>query len=176
MSSFYIPPMNFGLVEEDLYRSGFPNELNFPFLERLKLKTIIFLGPDEPSGPLVNFVEDQGINLETILGGTDTPKNPWQPMTEEEVVKALSLLLNKEHYPLLIMCNLGRHHTGTICGCFRKLQRWNLTSILEEYRRFAGSKVRLMSEQFIELFDTDLVAIPSEAPSWLHLPIRGRAV
>lgn len=43
-------------------------------------------------------------------------------------------------------------------GCFRKLQKWNLTSILEEYRRFAGSKGRILNEQFIELFDIDLVS------------------
>jgi tyrosine-protein phosphatase OCA1 len=33
--------MNFGLLEKDLYRSGQPNELNFPFLEKLGLKTIV---------------------------------------------------------------------------------------------------------------------------------------
>jgi tyrosine-protein phosphatase OCA1 len=87
----------------------------------------------------------------------------------------------------------------------RKLQRWNLTSIFEEYRRYAGmfegkkiigeewgqglsfacslylchiplrnylqfiigSKVRLLNEQFIELFDTDLVGIPEVCPKWL---------
>lgn len=32
--------------------------------------------------------------------------------------------------------------SGTVIGCLRKLQRWNLTSIFEEYRRYAGSKVR----------------------------------
>jgi len=42
---------------------------------------------------------------------------------------------------MAIMCNLGRHRTGTVIGCLRKLQRWNLTSIFEEYRRYAGSKV-----------------------------------
>lgn len=68
MSYSYIPPQNFGttcvnvawrimvtgaceagLVAENLYRSGEPNELNLPFLERLRLKTIIYLAPDEPS-------------------------------------------------------------------------------------------------------------------------------
>ncbi|KAL0491875.1 protein-tyrosine phosphatase [Acrasis kona] len=65
------------------------------------------------------------------------------------------------------MCNLGRHRTGTVVGCLRKLQRWNLTSILEEYRRYAGTKVRIQNEQFIELFDTDLVRVPSHPPTWL---------
>lgn len=69
---------------------------------------------------------------------------------------------------------MGRHRTGTVVGCWRKLQRWALSSILEEYRRYAGMKVRVLNEQvsltgyavqlsnrdqFIELFDTDLVSI-----------------
>ena len=59
------------------------------------------------------------------------------------------------------MCNLGRHRTGTLVGCLRKLQRWNLTCILEEYRRHCiTSKFRLLNEQFIELFDIDLVQVP----------------
>lgn len=43
----FFPPVNFGLVEEGLYRSALPNEINYPFLERLRLKTIIYLYPDD---------------------------------------------------------------------------------------------------------------------------------
>ena len=114
--------------------------------------------------------------------------NSWDPISEEVVLEALEIILNPHNYPLIVMCNLGRHRTGrqycttgalrcdssqftlgtgTVVGCLRKLQRWNLTSIFEEYRRYAGSKVRIMNEQFIELFDTDLVRIPPEHAQWL---------
>ena len=46
-----IPPQNFGIVEVDLYRSGRPNELNFPFLEKLRLRKIIHLETDDGGGP-----------------------------------------------------------------------------------------------------------------------------
>jgi tyrosine-protein phosphatase OCA1 len=86
----------------------------------------------------------------------------WRMISEETALKALDIILDTSQYPLLVMCNLGRHRTGTVVGCLRKVQKWNLTSILEEYRRYAGTKVRLTNEQFIELFDTDLVkALPS---------------
>eukprot|EP01132_Coremiostelium_polycephalum_P006797 gene6797-8433_t len=163
----HIPPLNFGMVADNLYRSGQPNELNFPFLEKLQLKKIIFLAPDDPSQQFENFVADQDIEL--IHLGMDTHQNPWNPISEEIVISALKIILDPESYPLHVMCNLGRHRTGTVIGCLRKLQRWNLTSIFEEYRRFAGSKVRLLNEQFIELFDTDLVGIPDNAPKWLYL-------
>ena len=58
-----VPPMNFGLVEdgnsviminereliEGFYRSAQPTELNFSFLEKLKLKSLIWVGAEEPS-------------------------------------------------------------------------------------------------------------------------------
>ncbi len=108
-------------------------------------------------------------------------QNPWAPISEEIVINALKIILNPKNYPLHVMCGLGRHRTGssiskeknsntylgTVIGTLRKLQRWNLTSIFEEYRRYAGNKVRLVNEQFIELFDTDLVAIPEDHPAWL---------
>ncbi|KAK8866530.1 tyrosine-protein phosphatase required for protection against superoxide stress (By similarity) [Tritrichomonas musculus] len=53
------------------------------------------------------------------------------------------------------------HRTGTVIGCFRKLQNWSLSNIIEEFRRYTGLKPSSMHEQFIELFDTDLVKIPS---------------
>ena len=78
-------------------------------------------------------------------------------MSEETVLKALDIILDRKNYPIVVMCGQGTHRTGLVIGCLRKLQRWNLTSISEEYRRYAGAKVRLLNEQFIELFDTDLV-------------------
>jgi hypothetical protein len=48
VSHYYIPPVNYGLVEDDLYRSGQPNELNFPFLERLGLKNVLYLASEDP--------------------------------------------------------------------------------------------------------------------------------
>lgn len=40
----YVPPLNFSLVENGIYRSGFPMPINYPYLQQLKLKTIIYLG------------------------------------------------------------------------------------------------------------------------------------
>ena len=48
----------------------------------------------------------------------------------------------------------------------RKLQRWNFNSIITEYRSFAGARSRYNNEQFIELFDLDLVTLPPHLPTW----------
>ena len=52
-----IPPVNFGMVEEALYRCGAPSELNYPFLEQLHLKKVIYLAPDDPTETFRTFVQ-----------------------------------------------------------------------------------------------------------------------
>eukprot|EP00050_Salpingoeca_kvevrii_P022113 m.121286 g.121286 ORF g.121286 m.121286 type:complete len:144 (-) comp9602_c0_seq3:2453-2884(-) len=111
MNQHLIPPLNFGFVETDLYRSGQPNELNIPFLETLRLKTIIFLSPDEPAPALSNFSQDHGIKFEHV--GRQAIFGSSRLLSEEAVLAALQHILQLENYPILICCNLGRHNTGT---------------------------------------------------------------
>lgn len=172
----YIPPPNFGMIEEDLYRSGLPSEVNFSFLDGLNIKTVVYLAPDrlndnsEHGGPYLRYLKKNKIEL-IDLGG-EQHKTPWKPVSEDVVIKCLEILLDSKYYPVHVMCHRGRHRTGTVVGCLRKLQNWSLSSIFEEYRRHAGSKVRLMNEQFIELFDTELVSNDDpqnnkKRPKWL---------
>ncbi|GAA5896041.1 hypothetical protein JCM6882_005595 [Rhodosporidiobolus microsporus] len=154
-----IPPPQFGMVEEGLYRSGQPTELNLPFVEKLGLKSIVWLAPEDPNEPFMQFIKEHNIRLHHL--GADDYAATYDPVSEETVLQALNLLLDPANAPVLVGCNQGRHRTGTCIGVFRKLQRWNLTSILEEYRRFAGPKVRVLNEQFIELFDCELARVPS---------------
>ena len=169
MSASFIPPQNFGMVEHDLFRSGQPNELNFPFLEKLRLRTVIYLAPDELPAPVLTWLEDQQIDL-IHLGDDVGRRSPWKPASEETVLEGLRILLDPSAYPLLVMCSLGRHRTGTIVGCLRKLQGWNLTSILEEYRRHAGTKFRQLNEQFIGAFVqlSPICSQPKSYPRLLH--------
>uniref|UniRef100_A0A7S3G9B1 protein-tyrosine-phosphatase n=1 Tax=Palpitomonas bilix TaxID=652834 RepID=A0A7S3G9B1_9EUKA len=163
----FVPPEKYGMVEDDVYRFAIPTDLNFPFLDRLGLRAVLVLDSEPIQDSFRFFLEDRGIKLiQTEQDKEDPFKNPWNPIRENVIIDALSALLEKKNYPIAVMCSLGRHRTGTVIGCLRKLQRWNLTSIFEEYRRFAG-KPNLLHEQFIELFDTDLVDIPDNGPSWL---------
>jgi protein tyrosine/serine phosphatase len=71
------------------------------------------------------------------------------------------------NHPILIHCNKGKHRTGCLVGCLRKLQHWSLVSIFEEYRRFSHPKSRAMDQQFIELFDKSQVRVePRFVPCW----------
>jgi hypothetical protein len=48
---------------------------------------------------------------------------------------------------------LFQHRTGCVVGCLRKLQKWCLSSVFDEYLHFAAAKARSTDQRFMELFD-----------------------
>ena len=137
----------------------------------MKLKTIIWLANEEPQDALLEFCDAHAIQLQFATinpdGGEDD--NPWDGLTEHSIISALKTIVNSDNYPLLVCCGMGRHRTGTVIGCLRRIMRWNLASVSEEYRRFTGSRGgRILVELLIEAFDTQLVEIDrAKAPQWL---------
>lgn len=98
------------MVGDQLYRSGQPNELNFPFLEKLGLRTVIFLSDEPPNPRFARFVDDMGVVLHHIVN--DVRNSPWGTISEEGILRALEIILDESKYPIIITCLLGRHRTG----------------------------------------------------------------
>ncbi|RPB10530.1 protein-tyrosine phosphatase [Morchella conica CCBAS932] len=172
MSQFnkLVPPPNFCQVEEGLFRSGQPTSINLSFLSELKLKTIVWLAVEEPDETLLGWLDDNNLTLYHL--GLQEGGAPWDAITVESITDALEHIINPSNFPILVSCSMGRHRTGTVIGCLRRLQGWNLSSTLEEYRRFTGNRRnRLENELRIEYFDTALVKLPQREvrPSWLWL-------
>jgi protein tyrosine/serine phosphatase len=114
------------------------------------------------------FFKEQGIELKHLGLFKETLQGTWSFISEEVVKESLQLLLNRDLQPVLVWSS-GVQETGVVVGCLRKLQGWNLTSVIQEYRAFCGSKSRYVVEQFIELFDLDLIVLPrpqSKLPNW----------
>ena len=57
------------------------------------------------------------------------------------VVNALKIILDPTNLPLLMVSDEGSIKTGIVVACLRKKQKWNLSSIFEEYRRYDSIKV-----------------------------------
>lgn len=88
------------------------------------------------------------------------------PVPGEIITAALATMLDRRNHPMLIHCNKGKHRTGCLIGCLRKLQQWSLTTIFDEYRRFSFPKSRSMDQEFIELYCVSDVW-PQVDPEWL---------
>ncbi|RLV91509.1 putative tyrosine-protein phosphatase OCA1 [Spathaspora sp. JA1] len=167
-----VPPLNFCPVEQQLYRSGQPSIINQAFLNQLNLRTIIWLASEEPSDDFLEYCNSHSINIEFVSmvdDDFDKHMNPWDSLNEPTIKRALELIVNNENYPCLVCCGMGRHRTGTVIGCLRRIQGWNLASVSEEYRRFTGARGgRILVELLVEGFDISSVHIDKDkAPEWL---------
>ncbi|KAI8002056.1 Tyrosine-protein phosphatase DSP1 [Camellia lanceoleosa] len=145
------PPLNFAMVDYGVFRSGFPESANFSFLQTLGLRSIVYLCQEPYPEANLRFLNANGIQLFQL--GIDGCKEPFANIPEDKIREALKVVRDIKSHPLLIHCKRGKHRTGCLVGCLRKLQRWCLSSIFDEYHRFAADKTRLSDQTFIELFD-----------------------
>ena len=79
---------------------------------------------------------------------------------------------DRRNHPILVHCNKGKHRTGCLIGCLRKIQHWSLASVFDEYRRFSWPKSRELDLQCIEAFDIRKVwwMLKREPEKWRWLP------
>ncbi|XP_047328716.1 tyrosine-protein phosphatase DSP5-like [Impatiens glandulifera] len=144
-----VPPINFSMVEEGIYRSGFPQESNFGFLKNLNLKSIVYLCPEPYPKQNLEFLQSNGVRLFQFgIDGTKEENIPGKIITE-----ALKVLIDVRNHPVLVHCKRGKHRTGCLIGCIRKLQNWRLSSVFEEYQDFAGAKSRATDLNFLKNYD-----------------------
>ncbi|UZJ54302.1 hypothetical protein CBS101457_003622 [Exobasidium rhododendri] len=154
-----VPPENFAMVNSWVYRSSFPKKRHFPFLKTLGLKSVLTLILEEYPEQNTQFLDDNGITF--FQFGIPGNKEPFVQIPQDKITAALITILDRRNHPILIHCNKGKHRTGCLIGCLRKLQQWSLTAIFDEYRRFSVPKSRSMDQEFIELYSEDIV--------WLHV-------
>ncbi|MBA0605544.1 hypothetical protein Godav_018109 [Gossypium davidsonii] len=188
----FIPPLNFAMVDNGVFRSGFPHSANFSFLQTLNLRSIIYLCPEPYPEANTEFLKSNEIRL--FQFGIEGYKEPFVDIPDDTIREALNVVLGTplhfncgqdvRNHPVLIHCNRGKvceicssalymtkrfefynvvlsfqHRTGCVVGCLRKLQRWCLSSVFDEYQRFAAAKARVSDQRFMELFDVSSVPI-----------------
>ena len=116
-----------------------------------------------------SFVTEHGIRHVQI--SIPPNKNPSDVIPPHLMAMALELLFDTQCHPLLVHCNKGKaslvihiscmktslrkaqHRTGCVIGCYRKMNDMPMGAILNEYRKYAGVKARILDEKFIETFD-----------------------
>ncbi|CCG84985.1 protein of unknown function [Taphrina deformans PYCC 5710] len=148
-----LEPPNFAQVEGRLFRSSFPRPSNYRFLDSLHLRTIICLVEDEPlPAQYIDWTKRRGIELIQI--GMPGHKEAFRDGIPYELVgEALRLVVNRSRYPMLIHCNRGKHRTGTVVACLRKLKGWHVSRALDEYALYSHPKERATDQAFIQAFE-----------------------
>ncbi|RWW71090.1 hypothetical protein BHE74_00021205 [Ensete ventricosum] len=59
----FVPPLNFAMVNDGVFRSGFPDTTNFRFLETLRLRSIVYLCPEPYPEVNMEFLASNSISL-----------------------------------------------------------------------------------------------------------------
>ncbi|CAM0943839.1 unnamed protein product [Alopecurus aequalis] len=152
-----VPPLNFAMVHDGVFRSGFPDAANFRFLRSLNLRSVVYLCPEPYPEASARFLGRSGIKLHQF--GIQGHKEMFVGIPEETIREALKVIIDVRNHPVLIHCKRGKHRTGCVVGCLRKLQRWRLSSVLDEYLHFAAAKARKTDQRFMELFDTSSLVV-----------------
>ncbi|KAM3556315.1 hypothetical protein MY1884_005138 [Beauveria asiatica] len=163
-------PLNFGVVVPGLYRSSYPKQHDFGFLQSLKIKTIVTLvRKEELQTDLATFANTNGIRQVTFdMKGTKKEAIPLDTMAA-----ILQLALDKRNYPLLVHCNHGKHRTGCVVAATRRIAGWEVDPALDEYRAFASPKVRECDIDYINAFQSSLIP-RFEDETCLHSPVQVR--
>lgn len=148
VSASHQPPVNFSVVSEGLYRSGYPQAHDYAFMETLKLKTIVTLVSKELPDGYHEFIQANNITHRIFdMAGTKKEDIPVEMMRAiHEVVS------NPANHPLLVHCNQGKHRTGCVVGVFRKSNQWDVKRIIDEYITFAEPKIRETDLKYLTEF------------------------
>ena len=152
-----LPPLNFAMVEKGVYRSSFPMRKNFTFLEKLGLRTILTLVLEEY--PTANCDFNKWNQVTLLQFGMEGNKEPFRVMPVDKVYQALAAIMDPRNHPVLIHCNEGKHRTGCLVGCLRRVRGWALSAIFDEYLLYGGRKSRMVDQRFIEMIFDPQAAI-----------------
>ena len=153
----YFPPLNFGVVESDLYRCGHPQVINFPFLESLKLRTIIYVGDKTNNWDYYRWIQRQPQPVGFVHVPLDlvsaTDASATATATAAQLNYLLAVVAHSHNYPILIHSNKGKHRVGVVVALIRKLlQGWVLAAVYDEYGKYAKHGKDNSELQFIEFF------------------------
>ncbi|KAJ6402005.1 hypothetical protein OIU84_014140 [Salix udensis] len=86
-----VPPLNFGMVDNGILRSGFPDSANFSFLQSLGLRSVLYLCPEPYPEANSEFLKDNGIQL--FQFGIEMCKEPFVNIPEETIRQALKVII-----------------------------------------------------------------------------------
>src|SRR5262245_59899826 len=121
---------NFGQVTDFYYRGAQPKGEDYNRLATIGVKTIIDLR-DDPKDYAKSLAEQAGMRYVNLpLSDKDYPP-------PDTASKFLSLVNDKENWPVYVHCAGGRHRTGAMTAVFRMtIQGWDAERAYDEIKDY----------------------------------------
>ena len=145
--------LNFGNVNEHLYRGAQPDAAGITNLQRLGIKTIIDLRmPSEVNKDEALLARANGMTCTNVpLRGVGRP-------TDDQVKQVLALI-EAGPAPVYVHCVHGADRTGTIIACYRiQRDQWTSNAALREAKLYGISWLELGMKHFVTDFAKKIVA------------------
>jgi protein-tyrosine phosphatase len=112
-------------VSDDLYRGARPTAEGFKELKKLGVKTIV---------NLQSFHSDRDNIGDTNLAYEHIYMKAWNA-EDEEIVRWLQIITNKDRTPVFVHCKHGADRTGTMVAIYRiAIQGWSKEDALKEMK------------------------------------------
>ena len=139
--------VNFGRVNDSLYRGAQPDQKGMRQLQTLGVRSVINLRMtnDVWSG-------EQAAAQAYAMAYTNIPLPALEPPTDAQVVTVLAAISTMPK-PVFIHCQYGRDRTGTIIACYRiQTDHWTNSSALEEAEAYGISPFEVGMRKYIRHF------------------------
>ncbi|KAK5697025.1 tyrosine-protein phosphatase siw14 [Elasticomyces elasticus] len=151
-----VPPPNYGASKNGtVFRSAYPQDRNLDFLKLLGVRSLLCLVETEPSEAYSRWI--QGQHITRLRVDIAANKEGKTGTTWDSLCEALLIVMDSANYPLYIHCNQGKHRTGCLIACLRKIQHWDIDDIIAEYQTYAWPKARPGDIALIRSFDPEAV-------------------
>jgi protein tyrosine/serine phosphatase len=136
--------LNFGQVDERVYRGAQPDESAMAKLKELGIKTIINLRMPN------DVIKEESVRaLGYTMVYTNVPMTGLGRPTDEQINQILSLIETMPG-PIFIHCEHGCDRTGTVVACYRiKHNNWSTEAAFREAKLYGLSPFERGMRKFI---------------------------
>ncbi|KPI90864.1 hypothetical protein ABL78_0097 [Leptomonas seymouri] len=174
-----VPPLNFAMVEEGVFRSAYPTEATVPYLRHIGIRNVVLLSIETLPNPVKRSLgadvtgktaagyATRGpirvINVAEMRTWRVDGMNSGDDFSRRDVIRALDFAVDRQWHPVLFACPLGELQTNLLVGCMRRYQHWSLASIFSECELFTKVCRNLRSSLLSMIEAWDPVTFPISA-------------
>ncbi|KAG5496163.1 hypothetical protein JKF63_02464 [Porcisia hertigi] len=166
-----VPPSNFAMVEEGVYRSDYPTVENVLYLRHIGITNVVLLSIEQLPGPVKRLLASEMtgraadgcltrgpiriVDIVDMRTWCVDGMNSGDDFSRHDMIRALDFAVDRRWHPVLFACPLGELQTNVLIGCMRRYQHWSLSSIFSECELYTNvcRTLRPSILHFIESWD-----------------------